>query len=173
MKPNIESVVFDLDGVIFDSERVMYGIKTAQASSTAREIVTRELTENALADYFDVIIGGDAVTRSKPFPDIFLAACEAIGADPGKSICIEDSYNGIRAASGSDFAGSGGSLGVSQGLSEERSFIEMMDIGKKEGCRLSVRSPFLFYRRLSKRRCRMPTMLRAISSAGSLQHAAL
>lgn len=76
--------MFDLDGVIFDSERVMYGIKTAQASSTAREIVTRELTENALADYFDVIIGDDAVTRSKPFPDIFLAACEAIGADPGE-----------------------------------------------------------------------------------------
>ena len=37
--------------------------------------------------------------RSKPAPDIFLKAAENLGAQPGKCCVIEDSYNGILAAS--------------------------------------------------------------------------
>ena len=54
------------------------GIKTALASSTKYEIVLRELKQEGLIDYFDVIIGGDLVTRSKPEPDIFLKAIKSI-----------------------------------------------------------------------------------------------
>ena len=38
------------------------------------------------------------VSHSKPHPEIFLTACTALGAKPEKTIVIEDSYNGIRAA---------------------------------------------------------------------------
>jgi beta-phosphoglucomutase-like phosphatase (HAD superfamily) len=38
------------------------------------------------------------VKSSKPAPDIFLLACEKIGASPAETYIIEDSYNGVRAA---------------------------------------------------------------------------
>jgi beta-phosphoglucomutase-like phosphatase (HAD superfamily) len=39
------------------------------------------------------------VERSKPAPDIFLRACRELGIKPERTYGIEDSYNGIRAAS--------------------------------------------------------------------------
>ena len=44
------------------------------------------------------MIGGDRLQRSKPAPDIFLLAAEALGAEPERCFVIEDSFNGIRAA---------------------------------------------------------------------------
>ena len=38
------------------------------------------------------------VSRSKPAPDIFLKAAERLSADPADCIVIEDSFNGVRAA---------------------------------------------------------------------------
>lgn len=74
------------------------GVKTAVASSTRREIVCRELEEGGLISFFDQIVCGDMVERSKPEPDIFLKACELIHVLPEKAFAIEDSYNGIRSA---------------------------------------------------------------------------
>ena len=73
--------------------------KIAIASSTRREVVTAQLRDAGILSCFDVVVGGDMVQRSKPAPDIFLKACEELGTDPGRSYAIEDSYNGIRAAS--------------------------------------------------------------------------
>lgn len=73
-------------------------VKTAVASSTRREVVERELEEGGLLHYFDSVICGDMVERSKPEPDIFLKACESLDVKPQKAFAIEDSYNGIRAA---------------------------------------------------------------------------
>ncbi len=75
-----------------------HNIKTALASSTRREVVVKELKEAGLLDYFDEIVTGDMVQRSKPAPDIFLLACHKCGVEPGKAYAIEDSYNGIRSA---------------------------------------------------------------------------
>ena len=68
------------------------------ASSTYIDMVRRELDMAGLSPYFDVIIGGDTVPRSKPAPDIYLLACEKAGADPFETFAIEDSHNGIRSA---------------------------------------------------------------------------
>lgn len=73
-------------------------IRTAVASSTRSEIVQRELSEGGLLDFFDEVICGDMVERSKPDPDIFLKACAALKVLPQEAYVIEDSYNGIRAA---------------------------------------------------------------------------
>ena len=74
------------------------GKKIALASSTRRETVTNQLRWAGIIDYFDVIICGDMVSRSKPAPDIFLKACQKLGVSPENTYAIEDSYNGIRAA---------------------------------------------------------------------------
>ncbi|MBR2182546.1 MAG: HAD family phosphatase [Acidaminococcaceae bacterium] len=75
------------------------GIPLAVASSTRSDIVRIELEEAHLLQYFDAILGGDMVSRSKPEPDIFLAAAKALQADPAGCYVLEDSHNGIRAAS--------------------------------------------------------------------------
>lgn len=75
------------------------GFPLALASSTKTETVRRELEEAGLLAYFDAVIGGDMVTNSKPDPEIFLTAASRLGVSAGDCWVIEDSYNGIRAAS--------------------------------------------------------------------------
>ena len=72
--------------------------KIALASSTRQQVVTDELRDAGIIEYFDRIICGDMVSCSKPAPDIFLKACEELNISPSDSYAIEDSYNGIRAA---------------------------------------------------------------------------
>ena len=74
------------------------GIKMAVASSTRKAVVETEFRDAKLLHYFDKIIGGDAVTISKPNPEIYLIACKTLEVDPNKTFAIEDSFNGIRAA---------------------------------------------------------------------------
>ena len=74
------------------------GKKIALASSTRRQTVVNQLKAAGILDYFDAVVCGDMVERSKPAPDIFLIACEEIKVLPEKTYGIEDSYNGIRAA---------------------------------------------------------------------------
>ena len=71
----------------------------AIASSTREATVRRELGAVGLLDYFEKIVGGDMIKRSKPAPDIYLAAAEALGASPEDCLVIEDSYHGVRSAS--------------------------------------------------------------------------
>ena len=74
------------------------GKKIALASSTRRAVVESELRDAGILKYFDAVICGDMVEKSKPEPDIFLKACEELGVKPEDAYAIEDSYNGIRAA---------------------------------------------------------------------------
>ena len=74
------------------------GFKVALASSTKKEDVTRELKEAGLIDYFDELVCGDMVSKSKPEPDIFLEAARRINSTPEECVVLEDSFNGIRAA---------------------------------------------------------------------------
>lgn len=73
-------------------------IRTAVASSTRRAVVEQEIRDAGLAPFFQKIICGDMVARSKPAPDIFLKAAEELGVNPEVCYVIEDSYNGIRGA---------------------------------------------------------------------------
>lgn len=70
----------------------------AVASSTRVEVVTMELKQAGLYDYFQVVMGGDQLKRSKPDPDIYLMTCERLGVAPEETYAIEDSYNGIRSS---------------------------------------------------------------------------
>ncbi len=72
--------------------------KLAVASSTRIALVTKQLEHAGLLHYFDEVVGGDMLEKSKPAPDIYLMACEKIQVKPEKAYAIEDSYNGIRSA---------------------------------------------------------------------------
>lgn len=75
-------------------KEVMLGL----ASSTRLAVVTQELAQAGLYDYFQVVMGGDQLKKSKPEPDIYLMTCEKMRITPEIVYAVEDSYNGIRAA---------------------------------------------------------------------------
>ncbi|MFR6313853.1 MAG: HAD family hydrolase [Ruminococcus sp.] len=74
-------------------------IPAAIASSTRRAAVRQQITLFGLQDFFCKIIGGDMVQQSKPHPEIYQTACAAMDVPPACAYAVEDSYNGIRAAS--------------------------------------------------------------------------
>jgi beta-phosphoglucomutase-like phosphatase (HAD superfamily) len=47
---------------------------------------------------FPLSVAGDEVAHAKPAPDLYLAACAAVGADPTACLAFEDSMTGLRAA---------------------------------------------------------------------------
>lgn len=69
------------------------------ASSTRQASVASCLERSGLDRFFPVVVTGDMVEYSKPRPDIYLLACSRLGIEPGEAYAVEDSPNGIRAAS--------------------------------------------------------------------------
>ena len=82
------------------------GIPVGLASSSPMPLLEKEMKLAGLYDFFDVIISGDMVERSKPDPEIFLRCANGLGKgeDPDTYV-IEDSYNGIRAAAAAGMKG--------------------------------------------------------------------
>jgi HAD superfamily hydrolase (TIGR01509 family) len=74
------------------------GLPRAIATSSSRVSVHNSLGPHGLIDRFQAIIPRDVQTRSKPHPDPFLQAAEALGHDPAECLALEDSHNGVRAA---------------------------------------------------------------------------
>ena len=68
------------------------------------EAPTRVILRNlGVERFFDAVVGGDMVARSKPDPEIFLAAAALLGTAPADCFVIEDSFNGVRAAHAGGF----------------------------------------------------------------------
>jgi len=70
----------------------------AVATSTSHALALTKLKNAQILAYFDVVIGGDQVAKSKPFPDIYLKAATEINQNPSDCYAFEDSTNGVRAA---------------------------------------------------------------------------
>lgn len=74
------------------------GLKLAIASSSRREWVVGHLARLGLHEHWDAIRTADDVTRTKPDPELYRAAVDAVGVAPGEAVAFEDSENGVRAA---------------------------------------------------------------------------
>jgi len=74
----------------------------AVASSSPKETIEFYLQSANLEDEFDFIIGGDEVKESKPNSEIFTKCCNKINIDKSEALILEDSINGILAASKAD-----------------------------------------------------------------------
>jgi beta-phosphoglucomutase len=71
-----------------------YKIALGSASKNA-EII---LDKTGLMPWFDLIIDGNKVTKSKPDPEVFLKGAEGLGFKPEECIVFEDAQAGVEAA---------------------------------------------------------------------------
>ena len=80
----------------FIEELKAAGIRIAlgSASKNSAEILER----TGISDFFDVIVDGNSVTRSKPDPEVFSRGAELLGLAPESCVVIEDATAGIEAA---------------------------------------------------------------------------
>jgi beta-phosphoglucomutase len=69
-------------------------IAIGSASKNARTILERV----NLVQHFDAIVDGNAVTKAKPDPEVFLIAAKQLEIDPENCIVFEDSVAGVEAA---------------------------------------------------------------------------
>jgi HAD superfamily hydrolase (TIGR01509 family) len=74
------------------------GFTLAIASSSKREIIEYITTAIGIRSRFSFISSGDAVTKGKPDPEIFLKVSAYFGCDPSSCFVIEDSGSGVRGA---------------------------------------------------------------------------
>ncbi|MBV7433210.1 HAD family phosphatase [Dermabacteraceae bacterium TAE3-ERU5] len=75
-------------------------VPVAVASNSWRETLQDKLEKADLYKYMDHLEAADTVANPKPAPDMYLAACRALGADPTRSLAFEDSQTGACAAKG-------------------------------------------------------------------------
>lgn len=74
-------------------------IPFALASNSPRILVERALETAAIPQRrFAAILTADSVAVPKPAPDIYLAACAALGTEPARTLALEDSPTGVAAA---------------------------------------------------------------------------
>lgn len=74
------------------------GGRIACASGADRPKVEMMLQQVGLADYFaGRIFSGHEMPRSKPHPDVYLAAAAHLGVDPSRCAVVEDTLTGLAA----------------------------------------------------------------------------
>jgi HAD superfamily hydrolase (TIGR01509 family) len=75
-----------------------YGGRIACASGADRFKVELQLAKCGLMPYFEGrIFSGHELPRSKPAPDVYLAAAAALGVDPARCAVVEDTVTGVTA----------------------------------------------------------------------------
>jgi HAD superfamily hydrolase (TIGR01509 family) len=87
-----------IDGAAEAVDRLAASLPLGLASSSNREIIDLFLELTGLGPRFAVTLSSEEVARGKPAPDVYLEVLRRLRADPARSIAVEDSENGIRAA---------------------------------------------------------------------------
>jgi dihydroxyacetone kinase phosphoprotein-dependent L subunit len=87
-------------------EALAAGWRVAVASTSAEPSVVATLNRAVGPDLARQVkvFAGDIVTKKKPAPDIYLVALDWLGLPAGQAVVIEDSRNGLLAATGAGLA---------------------------------------------------------------------
>lgn len=85
-----------VEALLGQAERL--DVPVAIASSSPVSWIERHLAPRGMLDRFAVISCAGHGVRGKPDPATFSLACRALNADAARSVALEDSPNGVRAA---------------------------------------------------------------------------
>lgn len=93
----------DIDGDVFAALDGLKkrNIKLAVGSSSKNALLILQRTK--LAEHFDAVVDGNAITHSKPHPEVYLAAAKALGLPPCDCMVVEDAEAGIDAGNAGGF----------------------------------------------------------------------
>ncbi len=96
----LEKYLQPISGALEAVKELQKYFKCCVASNGERQNVVASLKLLKFSEFFDDnhIFTKDDVARAKPFPDLFLHACQKMEIAPERSIIIEDSVSGIKAA---------------------------------------------------------------------------
>lgn len=85
-----------VDAVQYISEKLKGRIACASGADRAK--VEMQLAKVGLAPYFEGrVFSGHETPRSKPYPDVYLAAANALKVNPARCLVIEDTVTGVQA----------------------------------------------------------------------------
>jgi HAD superfamily hydrolase (TIGR01509 family) len=93
-RPLLKPGVLELLALLDDLD-----LPRAIATTSSRPTVQRHLEAHDLVDRFHQIVAHGDYARHKPAPDPFLKAAELLSVAPELCLALEDSHNGVRAAS--------------------------------------------------------------------------
>lgn len=68
------------------------------ASSSPIVEINTILSSLKIKKFFEYIVSGEFIEKSKPYPDIYLAAAKKLGVEPKDCIVFEDAVNGVKSA---------------------------------------------------------------------------
>jgi HAD superfamily hydrolase (TIGR01509 family) len=87
-------VIDDAVGVV---RRIAATRPVALASSSHLAVIAAALETSGLDGVFRAVVSSDEVAHGKPEPDVFLEAARRLAVEPGRTLVVEDSFNGLRA----------------------------------------------------------------------------
>lgn len=136
LKDQMVKEVLDAEGievyegsVAFLQQLRRQGFRTALVSASKNAGAVLQIA--GIADLFDIRVDGEAADRlrlpGKPAPDTFLEAARQLGAEPSRSVVIEDALSGVR-------AGRDGGFGLVIGIARKGNHEAL----KKEGADIVV-----------------------------------
>ena len=102
-------------------------LAVASSSKNARFILER----TGLTPYFHAVVDGTQIARSKPDPEVFLKAAQALGVSPAEALVVEDAAAGVRAARCGGFSSAAlGPVAAAEGLADHeiRSLPELLEL---------------------------------------------
>jgi HAD superfamily hydrolase (TIGR01509 family) len=83
------------------------GLRLALVTAATDRVLTPLLARLDWSGLFDVVISGDRVARGKPAPDGYAAALHGLNLSPGRAVAVEDSRQGVSAATAAGLAAIG------------------------------------------------------------------
>jgi beta-phosphoglucomutase len=121
-------------------EALQSKVKVGLASMNNRAVIMHLLQTNGLAGCFDVVLTVEAVSHSKPDPEIFLKTAEQLKTKAQTCVVFEDSIFGVKAAKSANM----GCIAVTTGVyKEEELKVERPDL-IVESLRNRKILPFIF-----------------------------
>lgn len=94
-----------LPGAVAAVRRMHAQWPVALASSSPRVLIDAAVAELGLAEVFSATLSTEELGGAgKPAPDVYLAACRALGVAPAQAVAVEDAHNGILAAKAAGMA---------------------------------------------------------------------
>ena len=76
------------------------GVKMAIASSSSDAFIASVVDRLQIRSYFDVLVSGENLPKSKPYPAIYTLTARRLGVRPRDCVVLEDAAQGVQAAKG-------------------------------------------------------------------------